>query len=123
MLCTKQKVLRRFWYAPLLIRKLKEGTKPFMLMGENLVLFLDGDGAPAALRDRCCHRTAKLSKGWYNDGNITCGYHAGTYHGPAQPARIPQLPAAQPLLNARVPSFRCEERYGFACFPLDEPLL
>ncbi len=56
MLCTKQKVLRRFWYATLPLDKLKDGPKPFTL-GENIVLFLDAEGRPAALADRCCHRT------------------------------------------------------------------
>ena len=30
---------------------------------------------PAAALDRCCHRTAKLSLGFCEDGNIVCGYH------------------------------------------------
>ena len=60
MLCTKQKVLRRFWYATMPVDKLADGPKPFTLLGENIVLFLDAEGKPAALADRCCHRTAKL---------------------------------------------------------------
>ena len=63
MLCTRQKVLRRFWYATVPLDMLKNGPKPFTLLGENIVLFLDRDGNPAALADRCCHRTAKLSQG------------------------------------------------------------
>ncbi len=43
------------------------------------MLFLDGEGNPAALEDRCCHRTAKLSKGWCRNGNIVCGYHGWEY--------------------------------------------
>ena len=64
MLTTKQNVLRRFWYAVIALDDLKDGPKPFRLLGEDIVLFLDKDGKPAALKDRCCHRTAKLSKGW-----------------------------------------------------------
>src|SRR6266436_7230237 len=123
MLCTKQKVLRCFWYATLPICKLKDGPKPFTLMGENLVLFLDRDGAPAALRDRCCHRTARLSKGWCRDGHIICGYHGWEYERSGRLVRIPQFPSDQPLPNARVPAFRCAERYGYAWVALDEPLL
>lgn len=78
MLCTKQKVLRRFWYATVPVAKLDDGPKPFTLLGEKLVLFLDAEGKPAALADRCCHRTARLSKGWSQDGYITCGYHGWT---------------------------------------------
>ena len=43
MLCTKQKVLRRFWYATVPVDKLDDGPKPFTLLGEKIVLFLDGD--------------------------------------------------------------------------------
>jgi phenylpropionate dioxygenase-like ring-hydroxylating dioxygenase large terminal subunit len=53
MLCTKQPVLRRFWYATVPVDKLKDGPKPFTLLGENIVLFLDAKGNPAALADRC----------------------------------------------------------------------
>ncbi len=123
MLCTKQKVLRRFWYATLPICKLKDGPKPFTLMAENLVLFIYSDGAPAALRNLCCHRTAKLSKGWCRDGHSICGYHGWEYDRSGHLVRIPQFPSDQPLPNARVPSFRCEERYGYAWVALDEPLL
>jgi phenylpropionate dioxygenase-like ring-hydroxylating dioxygenase large terminal subunit len=123
MLCTKQEVLRRFWYATLPVRQLEDGPKPFTLMGENIVLFLDGDGAPVALRDRCCHRTARLSKGRSRDGHITCGYHGWEYDRTGQLVRIPQFPADQPLPAARVPSFHCAERYGYAWVALDEPLL
>src|ERR1700720_3374679 len=86
MLCTKQKVPRRFWYATVPVDMLADGPKPFVLLGENIVLFLDGEGKPAALADRCCHRTAKLSRGWCHDGVITCGYHGWTCDRTAIPA-------------------------------------
>ena len=37
MLCTKQNVLRRFWYATMPVDKLAGGPKPFTLLGENIV--------------------------------------------------------------------------------------
>jgi len=60
MLNTKQPVLRRFWYAVMPLEHLKDGPKPFTLLGEAVVLFLDAKGQPAALEDRCCppHRQA-----------------------------------------------------------------
>ena len=64
MLVTQQKVLRRFWYALMPISQLKDGPLPFTLLGEKLVVWLREDGTPAALQDRCCHRTARLSKGF-----------------------------------------------------------
>ena len=79
MLVTKQPVLRRFWYAVMPMAKLDAGPQPFTLLGEDIVLWKQADGKPAAVRDRCCHRTAKLSCGFYQDGNLACGYHGWTY--------------------------------------------
>jgi len=123
MLCTKQKVLRRFWYATLPVDKLDDGPKPFTLLGEKIVLFLDGQGNPAALADRCCHRTAKLSKGWSRDGYITCGYHGWTYDRAGKLVRIPQFAPEQPLPDARVKAFHCDTRCGYVWVALEEPLL
>ena len=101
MLVTQQPILRKFWHAVMPLSALTDGPKPFTLLGENIVLFLDADGQPAALRDRCCHRTAKLSKGWCVDaegkackqGNIQCGYHGWTYAPTGQVINIPQFEA------------------------------
>ena len=59
MLVTQQKVLRRFWYPVMPVALLADGPRPFTLLGEPIVVWTDGDGKPAALRDRCCHRTAR----------------------------------------------------------------
>ncbi len=75
MLSTRQPVLRNFWYATLPLAELDDRPKPFRLLGQDIVVFLDVAGEPAALEDRCCHRTAKLSKGWIKGGHIVCGYH------------------------------------------------
>uniref|UniRef100_UPI0035CB7077 Rieske 2Fe-2S domain-containing protein n=1 Tax=uncultured Caballeronia sp. TaxID=1827198 RepID=UPI0035CB7077 len=70
MLVTRQKVLRRFWYAIMPVSDLDDGPKPFTLLGVSIVLWKGAGGKPHALRDRCCHRTAKLSKGFVDaDGN------------------------------------------------------
>src|SRR5277367_4920687 len=95
MLTTQQKVLRRFWYAVIPLEDLAGGPKPFRLMGEDIVLFLGADGKPAALKDRCCHRTARLSKGWCKDGNLVCGYHGWTYDRTGKVVFVPQLLAQQ----------------------------
>src|SRR5260221_695844 len=79
MLTTQQPIFRRFWHAVMPLSQLADGPQPFTLLGENIVLFLDEHGQPAALKDRCCHRTAKLSKGWCNKGRLQCGYHGWVY--------------------------------------------
>ncbi len=122
MLNTKQPVLRRFWYAVMPVDQLKDGPRPFTLLGEPIVLFLDAKGEPAALEDRCCHRTAKLSKGWCHNGNIVCGYHGWEYDRDGKLVMIPQFPFEQPIPDARARSFRAQTRYGYVWVALDEPL-
>ena len=114
MLTTKQKVLRRFWYAVISLDDLKDGPKPFRLLGEDIVLFLGADGKPAALKDRCCHRTAKLSKGWCRDGLIVCGYHGWTYDHAGKLVHVPQFPVQQQVPNLSTPAYHCQARYGYA---------
>jgi phenylpropionate dioxygenase-like ring-hydroxylating dioxygenase large terminal subunit len=122
MLNTKQRVLRRFWYAVIPLEALASGPKPFRLLGEDIVLFLDGSGKPAALQDRCCHRSAKLSKGWCKDGALVCGYHGWTYDRAGKVVSVPQLPIDQPVTSYATPAYHCEARYGYAWVALDEPI-
>ena len=123
MLVTKQKVLRRFWYPVMPLATLARGPKAFRLLGEDLVLYAGEGGAPAALADRCCHRTAALSKGFVEGGNIVCGYHGWTYDSTGQCVRIPQYTTENIPGSAKVPAYRCEARYGYVWVALDDPLL
>lgn len=122
MLVTRQPVLRRFWYPVMPLADLAGGPRPFTLLGEGIVLWLQADGTPAAVRDRCCHRTAKLSKGFVEDGRLVCGYHGWTFDGSGRCVRIPQNPDGAVPANACVRAYRCEGRYGYAWVALDEPL-
>ncbi len=130
MLVTRQPVFRKFWHAVMPLSELASGPKPFTLLGENIVLFLDARGEPAALRDRCCHRTARLSKGWCVDdegkacsqGDLQCGYHGWTYDRGGKVIRIPQYEAGRAAPpDYKTTSYRCTARYGYAWVALDEP--
>jgi phenylpropionate dioxygenase-like ring-hydroxylating dioxygenase large terminal subunit len=131
MLVTQQPVLRKFWHAVMPMTDLADGPKPFTLLGENIVVFLDANGQPAALRDRCCHRTARLSKGWCVDsqgkackqGNIQCGYHGWTYAPTGQVIRIPQFEAGRAIMpDYKITAYQATARYGYAWVALEEPL-
>ncbi len=122
MLTTQQQLFRKFWYAIMPLHELETGPKPFRLMSTDIVLFLDEEGQPRALRDRCCHRTAKLSKGWCDGGRIVCGYHGWTYDGAGTLVRIPQYEADKPLPALGVEAFWCTARYGYAWVSLEQPL-
>jgi phenylpropionate dioxygenase-like ring-hydroxylating dioxygenase large terminal subunit len=122
MLTTKQNVLRKFWYALMPMSSLDDGPKPFRLMGEDIVLWKQADGTPAAVKDRCCHRTAKLSKGFVENGNIVCGYHGWTYDCTGTCVKIPQQPEGAIPSTAKVPAYRAQEKYGYAWVALEDPL-
>ncbi|MEM9743850.1 MAG: aromatic ring-hydroxylating dioxygenase subunit alpha [Pseudomonadota bacterium] len=122
MLVTQQPVLRRFYYTTVPELSLNDGPVPFTLLGEPIVIWRQADGSPAAVRDRCCHRTAKLSKGWVDGDNIVCGYHGWTYDGSGRCVHLPQAPEQTELRDIRVPAYHCKVRNGFVWVALEEPL-
>ncbi|HZU63946.1 MAG TPA: aromatic ring-hydroxylating dioxygenase subunit alpha [Novosphingobium sp.] len=122
MLATKQNVLRRFWYATVRLDDLAAGPRPFTLLGERIVLFLGADGQPAALEDRCPHRTARLSLGWCDKGRVICGYHGWEFDSEGHLARIPQFTEGQALPNAQIRKFHAQARYGYVWVALEQPL-
>lgn len=123
MLVTQQKTLRRFWYPVMPMEHLSEGPKPFTLLGEDIVVWKGPDGQPAAAIDRCCHRSAKLSRGWVDDGNIVCGYHGWTYDTTGQCIEVPQQSKSDRGSNFSIESYKADERYGYVWVCLDaEPL-
>jgi phenylpropionate dioxygenase-like ring-hydroxylating dioxygenase large terminal subunit len=124
MLTSRQAVFRRFWHAVMPLSQLQgELPQPFTLLGENIVLFLDAQGQPAALKDRCCHRTAKLSKGRCVGGALQCGYHGWTYDGSGRVIRIPQYDEARAIpADYCTPAYRCVAKYGYAWVALEEPI-
>ncbi len=123
MLVTKHPTFKRFWYPVVPIENLHEEPKAFELLGQKLVVWLAADGQPAAAADRCCHRSAQLSKGKVNAGNIACSYHGWEFAPTGECVRVPQLEAGQPIPRTyQISTYRCEERYGYAWVCLDEPL-
>jgi len=131
MLVTQQPVFRKFWHAIMPLADLSEGPKAFTLLGVDIVLFLDAAGEPVALRDRCCHRTAKLSKGWCvnaegqasGQGHIQCGYHGWTYDRGGQVVRVPQYDVGRGIPpEFKTTAYHCTARYGYAWVSLEEPM-
>jgi phenylpropionate dioxygenase-like ring-hydroxylating dioxygenase large terminal subunit len=72
--------LDSFWYVVAMREELREGVVlPRKVLGESLAVFRGDDGRAVALRDRCMHRNAPLSKGTVSKGCLTCPYHGWTY--------------------------------------------
>src|SRR5258706_10475157 len=122
MRVTDHAVFRRFWYPVMPLDRLADGPKPCPRVGTDIVLWLDRDGEPAAAVDRCCHRTAQLSRGFVEAGNLVCGYHGWTYDRAGRVVRIPQAKDPTRQINFKIDAYRCIERYGYAWVALEEPL-
>jgi phenylpropionate dioxygenase-like ring-hydroxylating dioxygenase large terminal subunit len=120
MLVTKQKIFRRFWYPIMPTRMLDEGKPlPFRLLGTDIVLWKGSDGRYAAMADRCCHRTAKLSMGWLEQDRIVCGYHGWAYDCSGQCVSMPQNPQAKKIPYS-VESYQVQVRYGYVWVCLEK---
>jgi len=115
-------VFRRFWYPVMPLERLQAGPQRFELLGQGLALFMDAAGQPAALEDRCCHRSARLSLGSVREGILACAYHGWQYDRSGQCVLMPQLPGQPPGPQRRVKAFACEARYGYAWVALEDPL-
>lgn len=120
MLVTQARVLRRFWYPVIPVEQLAAGPQSFTLLGQPLVLWLTATGQPAALADRCCHRTAQLSRGIVQNGCVRCPYHGWSFNAEGICVKVPQLDPDAPIpLTYRVQSFQCQQRYGYVWVCLD----
>lgn len=123
MIVSKQPVLRKFWHAVMKAADIQDKPVPFVLLGQKIVLWRGPTGEIACLQDRCCHRTAKLSLGYLEDGHVVCGYHGWTFAPDGQCVRVPQMPEQPIPTNATVTAYRAKERYGYVWVALDEPLI
>ena len=122
MLVTQQPVLKRFWYPVIPMSSLAAAPKSFTLLNQPLVLWQDAQGKPAATADRCCHRSAQLSKGVVVNGDIRCPYHGWSFNSEGICVKVPQFTGELIPHTYRVSAYRCQERYGYVWVCMGEPL-
>ena len=113
--------LRDYWYVACRSPELTT-KKPLArtILGLNLVLFRDGQGKPAALRDRCLHRNARLSAGDTFDGKLGCPYHGWVYDSSGACVEIPSLGPAQAGLDEHGLQRRPSDVGKVRSFPVQE---
>ncbi len=123
MLVTKEEVFKRFWYSVIPRSQLSKQPQGFELLGQKIVLWLDDAGKAIAASDRCCHRSAQLSKGKVVDGNIVCPYHGWRFDGEGACVLVPQLENSSQIPKTyQITTYACQERYGYVWVCLGEPL-
>src|SRR4051812_45311805 len=102
--------ITQYWHPIAGVDEITDQPQRFVLLGRPLVAFRDDDGI-AVLNDLCIHRGAPLSKGWIENGTITCPFHGWQYDRHGVCTRIPALPEGSPIPRAaRIPAFQVAEQ-------------
>lgn len=110
------------WHVVAFSKDLEAGKLiPAKLLGHDLVLWRDAEGAAHVWEDLCIHRGARLSKGWIANNTVVCPYHGWRYDGTAKCVLIPSAPNEAPPQKARAFPYKATERYGMIWASLGEP--
>ncbi len=116
-------LMRRYWQVVALSRDATSTPRQVRLLGEDLVLFRDGQGRAGLMYPRCAHRGTTLYYGKVEERGIRCCYHGWLYdvegHCLEQPTE-PNL-GAKTRDKVRQPWYPVEERYGLIFAYLGPP--
>jgi len=111
--------LRNCWYVAAWNHELGDAPLARTIMGEPVVFFRDGDGAPAALEDRCSHRRAPLSNGTVDGDGIRCGYHGLLFGRDGECREVPGQSQVPP--GAAVRSYPVIEKWRWIWIWMGDP--
>ncbi|MCF4968932.1 aromatic ring-hydroxylating dioxygenase subunit alpha [Nostoc sp. CMAA1605] len=111
-----------FWYIVALSEQLKPHTVlARSLLGEWLAIFRGEDGKPVALRDRCLHRSSRLSAGKVCQGALQCPYHGWVYDNEGKVIAVPAEGVDfQPSQQRRAKAYATKEQDGYIYVRLAE---
>ena len=105
--------MRRFWQPVLASRNVTSRPREVRILGEDLLIFRDGNGRPGLLYPRCMHRGTSLFWGHVEPDGIRCCYHGWKFSVEGECLEQPCEPEGG--LNraaARQPWYPVQERYG-----------
>jgi phenylpropionate dioxygenase-like ring-hydroxylating dioxygenase large terminal subunit len=106
-------LLRRYWH-PIGLTKDAGGTpRKIRALGEDLILFRDGQGRPGLLHARCAHRGTTLYYGKVEPAGIRCCYHGWLFDAQGHCLEQPCEPQGGAFKDkVRQPWYPVEEKYG-----------
>jgi nitrite reductase/ring-hydroxylating ferredoxin subunit len=115
-------LLRRYWHPVGLAADANATPRKLRVLGEDLVLFRDGQGRPGLVYPHCAHRGASLYYGKTEERGIRCCYHGWLFdvHGhcleqPCEPG------GGRAREKVRQPWYPVQERYGLVWAYLGPP--
>jgi phenylpropionate dioxygenase-like ring-hydroxylating dioxygenase large terminal subunit len=106
-------LLRRYWHPIGLTADASTIPKRVRALGEDLILFRDGQGRPGLVVERCAHRGASLYFGRIEQDGIRCCYHGWLFSAQGHCLDKAVEPNGGVRRAAdRQPWYPLEERYG-----------
>ena len=111
--------LRNGWYVAAWDDEVGREPLARTLLDEPIVLYRTEDGTPAALEDRCCHRSLPLSLGRVVGDELECGYHGLAFDAGGACVRVPGQSAVPP--GAGVRSYPVVERWKWLWVWMGDP--
>ena len=95
-----------------------KGPMAVTLLDEELVL-VDFDNKIEALRNRCAHRSSRLSLGKVEGHGLRCPYHGWVYNGDGVCIEIPSCPKDPIPTSAKIDAFEVKIQYDLIWVRLD----
>ena len=116
-------LLRRYWHPVGLSADAGGTPRPVKVLGEELILFRDGQGRPGLVYPRCCHRGTTLYYGKVEERGIRCCYHGWLFDVEGRCLEMPcePNPTGPQCGRVRQPWYPVEERYGLVFAYLGPP--
>ena len=115
--------MRRYWH-PIAISSTLTSDRPHRtrLLGEDLIVFRDGNGRAGVVFERCAHRGTSLYFGRIEDDGIRCCYHGMKFDTQGHCLEQACEPERGRRRDAiRQPWYPVEERYGLVFVYMGPP--
>ena len=114
--------MRRYWQPFSQSKDLTTTPKNLRILGEDLVMFRDGQGRAGVLTPRCIHRGTSLFYGKVDEHGIRCCYHGWQFDVEGRCLDQPCEPKGSTFKDrVRQPWYPVEERYGLAFVYMGPP--
>lgn len=115
-------LLRRYWHPVGLAGDAGATPRKVRVLGEDLILFRDGEGRAGLVHPHCAHRGASLYYGKVEARGIRCCYHGWLFDVQGHCLEQPCEPGGGRALGAaRQPWYPVQERYGLVWAYLGPP--
>ena len=107
-------LMRRYWQPVAMSRQVADVPIEVKVLGEDLIVFRDGNGRPGVLHNRCCHRGTTLYYGRVEDDGIRCCYHGWKFDVEGNCIDMPCEKDNGKGIREKVrqPWYEAKERYG-----------